>query len=629
MPLRASFPQELGLGAAIGWGLALIAVVPVLLTLNLHGHLRLGAANLGSVLLAAVTLAAVTLAEETIARGYALQRLASAVGPSWAAVLIAVGFSISLILGHIPRHVVGALLDGVLLGLLLAMAYLRTHALWAGWGLHFAYRAVAALLLGLPIAGRTDLPSIADTYMTGRAGLPAEPLGWTPPSSPALFLLGAMLVVYHATRDYAWRYTHREIVGAAYEVVVPPPAAHVAMEQQAAAAPAPLVQILPVTPGGFSVRPGDPVNRSSVFSRPPTCVWRRKSASYSHPNRSGLPGPRSPGRGAGMVLSLRVWAFGAILTAGMLPWTAQAQVFTVGKASATADIATDIEPTHVQLPDGKMNERTRLDLVRNLVGEEGFAHRVLPISPDLTLQANGGLKPGAEEYKDLIYKKGAAAAPGDRVAITALEVKGDRLIIDFNGGPYLKHRFLRHVSIGGAMPASADGEQATGSRVTLLFEGGVPDVSAPEVKALLKPLVDFGAKTGEVAYADTLPTPVKSAIASHEVLVGMNHRMVLAALGAPESKVREEADGKRYEEWIYGRQPQTMRFVRFTGDRVSLVKVAEMGKPIEIHDKDELEGYLPPAPRREIAMGDVKPAPDKAGRTADAAAPGRKSRGGG
>ena len=303
-----------------------------------------------------------------------------------------------------------------------------------------------------------------------------------------------------------------------------------------------------------------------------------------------------------------MWVWVVVLGCGVLAGGAGAQVFTVGERSATADLKTDFTPTHVDLESQKLTERGRRELIRDLVGEQGFAHRALPLASTLTLRANGPLIPGTEDYKRLIYEKGSAASPGDRVAITALEVKNDELVIDFNGGPYLKHRFLRHISIMGGEPASADGAQATGTRITLKFEGGVPDVSAPEVKSLLEPVVDFKVKRSEVAYADTLPTPVKSAIASHEVLVGMNQRMVLAALGAPESKVRESKDGLKYEEWIYGHQPQTVRFVRFQGDRVNQVKIAAMGKPIEVHDQDELAGYLPPAPTRQIPMGDAKAA---------------------
>ncbi len=290
--------------------------------------------------------------------------------------------------------------------------------------------------------------------------------------------------------------------------------------------------------------------------------------------------------------------------------TAHAQVFVVGEKSATADIATDFKPTHVPLPETKLTERGRRDLIRNLEAEQGFAHRALPVSAAITLQANGQLTPGPAEYKKLIYEKGQSAAPGDRVVITSMVIKPDRIVLDFNGGPYAKHRFLSHIQLNNSpMPVAGDpADVATGSRITLVFEGGVPEVSGPEVKALLEPLIDFGVKSSEQAYADTLPDPLKEAIAAHEVLVGMNHRMVLAALGAPENKMREQQSGDpgggRYEEWIYGHVPQTIRFVRFVGDRVTVVEIAALGKPIEIHDKDEMGGFNAPPPTRVVAMGD-------------------------
>ena len=293
---------------------------------------------------------------------------------------------------------------------------------------------------------------------------------------------------------------------------------------------------------------------------------------------------------------------------------AHGQVFVVGEKSATADIATDFTPTRLALPDGKLTERGRRELVRNLEAEQGFAHRALPVSAGIALRANGPLTPGPVEYRRMIYQKGQAAAAGDRVIVTALEVKGDRIILDLNGGPYLKHRFLRHVEFNDNPVVATTDDRATGSRVTLIFEGQVPEISAPEVKALLEPVIDFGVKSSELAYADTLPPMLKDAIAAHEVLVGMNHRMVLAALGAPENKIRDQpsgdANGGRYEEWIYGHVPQTVRFVRFMGDRVTVVEVAALGKPIEIHDKDEMGGFEAPGLTREIALGDSKPTAD-------------------
>ena len=307
-----------------------------------------------------------------------------------------------------------------------------------------------------------------------------------------------------------------------------------------------------------------------------------------------------------MALRTHRWALLAAVLSTFAPFAA-AQVFVVGEKTATADISTDFHPTVVDLPSAPLTERGRRELIRNLEAEQGFAHRALPMGAGLTLRANGPLDPGPEKYRKMIFEKGQAAAAGDRVVITSLVFKGDRIIIDINGGPYAKHRFLSHVSFNDN-PVAQPQEQATGARVTLVFEGHVPEISAPEVKSLLDPVIDFGVKSSEQAYADTLPQLLKDAIAAHDVLVGMNHRMVLAALGSPENKIREhesgDSNGARYEEWIYGHVPQTVRFIRFQGDRVSMVEIAELGKPVQIHQQDETDGYLSPVPTREIALGD-------------------------
>jgi hypothetical protein len=303
------------------------------------------------------------------------------------------------------------------------------------------------------------------------------------------------------------------------------------------------------------------------------------------------------------------WALVLTLLAPIFP-RAQAQVFVVGEKSATADIDTTFKPTRVDLPDNRIDERGRRELVRDLEDEQGFAHRAIPMGgAGVTLIANGNISPGPDAYRKMIFEKGQAAAPGDRVMITAMQFKPDRIIIDINGGPYAKHRFLSHVTLNDApVVATNPDERATGARIALVFEGQIPELSAPEVKALLEPLIDFGVKSSDQAYADTLPAPLKDAIAAHDVLVGMTHRMVLAALGAPDSKLREQVDGDpngaRYEEWIYGHVPQTVRFVRFVGDRVTMLEIAEMGKPVQIHDKDEMAGYEDPSLTHEVALGD-------------------------
>lgn len=314
--------------------------------------------------------------------------------------------------------------------------------------------------------------------------------------------------------------------------------------------------------------------------------------------------------------------------------TMQSQVFVVGEKTATDGLSAHFTPTNLPLPSSPMQERGRRGLIRTLVAEQGFAHCALPMGAGLTLHANGPLESSQQAYRELIYRKGQAAAPGDRVVVTALTVKDNKIVIDLNGGPYAKHRFLRHIQFNDNPVVADRGEEVTGSRVTLLFDGAVPDLSAAEVKALLTPVIDFGVKSATQAYADTLPPLLRDAIAAHEVLVGMNHRMVLAAMGEPESKIRDQeggAKGEKVEEWIYGHEPQTIHFIKFSGDRVTTVEIAALGKPLVIHSQDELGGDNPAPEEHQIAMGDPQPgsakqAPPTLRKPGEAAPPGSEGK---
>jgi membrane protease YdiL (CAAX protease family) len=252
-PRRAGFGVEWGIGAAVGWGIALASVLPLMLAGDLHVHLLTGWPVARQFALTVATLAILTLVEEVAFRGYLFCRLSQAIGNSWAAFVLSLIFGISLIQSPLLGRAFTALIACTLFGVLLTMAYLRTHALWLGWGLHFAYRAVIAILIGLPIVGHGEFSSFIDSYTTGPRWLNGDAYGLDAALLTLPILLIGMAVLYRVTREYAWNYTHAPIVAAGYEVTVAPPAAHVAMEQKAAAAAPALVQILPVTSQSRSV----------------------------------------------------------------------------------------------------------------------------------------------------------------------------------------------------------------------------------------------------------------------------------------------------------------------------------------------------------------------------------------
>jgi membrane protease YdiL (CAAX protease family) len=252
LPKRKTAGREWGTGFAVGWGLCLAAVLPALLAGDFHAVLNRGVGVAPGIVAAVLTLAVAALAEEVIFRGYAFKRLVRGMGPSWASVVMSAVFSGVLVVGNAPRSLGWALMDAFFFGVVLAICYLRTHGLWVGWGLHFGYRVMMAVVLGLPIAGRSEFGSLMDGHASGPrwlsgGGFGLDAAGWT-----AAVMLAGMAVVYRVTKDWAWAYTLPEIVAGGYAVEVAPPPAHTAMEK--AAAPPPLVQILPVTSQSFSVR---------------------------------------------------------------------------------------------------------------------------------------------------------------------------------------------------------------------------------------------------------------------------------------------------------------------------------------------------------------------------------------
>jgi hypothetical protein len=298
-------------------------------------------------------------------------------------------------------------------------------------------------------------------------------------------------------------------------------------------------------------------------------------------------------------------AIAALLAAGAT--TAQITVNTktgtvtngsTGKTIATIDRRyQQVEPTHIALTNSELDAKTRLELIRLLQSEQGFAMRPFPRGhKGLTLQANGTLDPAGEGYLEMVTAEGLSAKPGDRVVLTDVKIERSRIIFQLNGGPDVKHRFLRHIQIGtgpSMSPVVQDSEQdPVGARLTLNFKDHVPELNGSEVKALLAPLISFDVKTPVQAFTDTLPTKLKEAILNHHVLVGMTTDMVLFAKGQPDSKSREVDGQMPFEEWIYGKPPHEVEFVRINGNLVIRLEVAKIGETPVIFTNDEVQGLM-------------------------------------
>jgi hypothetical protein len=320
-------------------------------------------------------------------------------------------------------------------------------------------------------------------------------------------------------------------------------------------------------------------------------------------------------------------ALAALLTAG----AAAAQVITVdtsGKGSVAATGPVDrryaqITPTHVTLSKTELDAKTRIELIRVMQAEQGFAMRPIPRGhTGLTLEANGKLEPAGEGYLNLVISNGLSAKPGDRVVLTDVKIERSRIVFLINGGPDVKHRILQHIQIGigpNMSNPALQSDDPVGARLTLAFKNHVPELTGADVKALLAPLISFDVKTPIQAFTDTLPPKLKDAILNHHVMVGMSTDMVLFAKGQPVTKTRETEGQMPFEEWIYGKPPQEVDFIRINGNRVIRVEVAKVGETPVIYTHDEVEGMMrtdgtpltPDLSTRTVQVGDVQRDTDK------------------
>ncbi|HWT66883.1 MAG TPA: type II CAAX endopeptidase family protein [Terracidiphilus sp.] len=254
LPLRKGWPGEAGLGLAIGWGAAIICVLPLALLGGIAIVLNTQLSAWGWFLADCLYFALAAMAEEVAFRGYGFQRFEAVVGPIGASLGFAAFYAI--ITSFQPGASRLAICESLVFSILLSMAYVRTRALWFSWGLNFAWKASRAVLFGLSVSGISSHASVIEgdpmgpLWLTGGGyGLDASWLG-------LLVLLAALPVVYRLTRDLDFRYNAPVLIpgGIPVDIDAAAPRQHEAAMGDAAPAPAPLVQIqpvsTPVTPAG-------------------------------------------------------------------------------------------------------------------------------------------------------------------------------------------------------------------------------------------------------------------------------------------------------------------------------------------------------------------------------------------
>ncbi len=242
-----------------------------------------------------------------------------------------------------------------------------------------------------------------------------------------------------------------------------------------------------------------------------------------------------------------------------------------------------------------LTEQHRMELVRTFSSDLVYIRTQFPMGKTGLTLKDGKLSPSGDTLKRQLALWGPSVKPGDRAIITQMEMRGDHIRFEINGGPVKKQKWYQHlqVGVGGGAVSPGGGQDPInnprGSYVDLVFDHHIPDLTVEQVKQLLWPVFDFDAKTALEAYLESVPPKAKEAIQNHHVLVGMNREMVIYAKGRPEKKIREKDGETDYEDWIYGEPPKDVDFIRVVGDQVVRVETMKVGGEKVVHSEKEID----------------------------------------
>jgi len=221
-----------------------------------------------------------------------------------------------------------------------------------------------------------------------------------------------------------------------------------------------------------------------------------------------------------------------------------------------------------------------MDLIGAFNAELVYIRSPFPMGKKGITLKDGVISPGGDELRQMIAMWGPSVKPGDQARISEIEIRGNRIHFEINGGPVKKLKWYQHITVGTGTTdvpiAGSPQDNPRGSYVDLVFDRYIPDLNPRQLKTLLAPVFDFDSKSALQAYLETVPPNVKEAIQAHRVLVGMDREMVIYSKGRAAQKVREKDGETEYEEWIYGQPPQDVDFVRLVGDEVVRVETMKV-----------------------------------------------------
>jgi hypothetical protein len=207
-PLDVALGLPKGRGAVRGWlhgfalGAALMtadaAAIAVFGSLRLHWHINTGLLLRAMVIL--ITLFCAALLEEICFRGYPFEKLVESLGAPGAVVVLSALFGAL----HLGNPNAGGLMsvgfwNTLLVGVLFALARLRTGNLWFPFGLHLGWNLFQGSVFGLPVSGLSDFATVVTATVKGSHALTGGSYGPEASTTCCVLLIVSLPVLWKVT----------------------------------------------------------------------------------------------------------------------------------------------------------------------------------------------------------------------------------------------------------------------------------------------------------------------------------------------------------------------------------------------------------------------------------------------
>jgi membrane protease YdiL (CAAX protease family) len=200
LPFNFDAGRQWSIGLALGALLITADVVLIACFGSLQLHIHLGSRTLLRFAAVTVLLLLGALMEELSFRGYPFQKLTEAFGAFWAVVILSALFGAVHLWNPDAQGVLSwAFLNTIVVGLLFALARIRTGSLWFSFGLHFGWNLFQGAIFGLPVSGLNSLSSVVTANASGSPALTGSAYGPEASATCTIILVVAVPLLWWLT----------------------------------------------------------------------------------------------------------------------------------------------------------------------------------------------------------------------------------------------------------------------------------------------------------------------------------------------------------------------------------------------------------------------------------------------